>query len=112
MQSHYAASGRTPPPSTVPADNYGKAVYNDSPANYWRLDETSGSTAADSTDNSTTGNYVGGVTQGAAGALGATGHAVTFDGSTGNVVSTSQIGGRAGTRWSCGSTPRPPAAAS
>ena len=74
VQSHYAASGRTPPPSTVPTDNYGKAVYNDSPANYWRLDETGGaSTAADSTDNSTTGNYVGGVTQGAPGALGATG---------------------------------------
>ncbi|MFL6164067.1 MAG: Ig-like domain-containing protein [Jatrophihabitantaceae bacterium] len=94
VQSHYAASGRTPPPSTVPADDYGKAVYNDNPANYWRLDEPGGaSTAADSTDNSTTGNYVGGVTQGAPGALGATGHAVTFNGSTGNVTSTSQIGG-------------------
>ncbi len=96
VQNHYAASGRTPPPSNVPADNYGKAVYNDNPANYWRLDETGGaSTAADSTDNSTTGNYVGGVTQGAPGALGATGHAVTFDGSTGNVTSTNQIGGPA-----------------
>ena len=94
VQNHYAASGRTPPPSNVPADNYGKAVYNDNPANYWRLDETGGaSTAADSTDNSTTGNYSGGVTQGASGALGATGHAVTFDGSTGNVASSNQIGG-------------------
>jgi large repetitive protein len=95
VQAHYAASGRTPPPSNAPTDNYGKAVYNDNPANYWRLDETSGGTAADSTDNSTTGNYLGGVTQGVAGALGATGHAATFNGSTGNVVSTSQIGGPA-----------------
>jgi Bacterial Ig domain/Concanavalin A-like lectin/glucanases superfamily/Fibronectin type III domain/Domain of unknown function (DUF5122) beta-propeller len=94
VQSHYAASGRTPPPSTVPSDNYGKAVYNDGPANYWRLDETGGAgTAADTTDNSTTGNYVGTVTKGAPGALGATGTAVTFNGSTGNVVSTNQIGG-------------------
>ena len=94
VQSHYAASGRTPPPSTVPADNYGKAVYNDNPANYWRLDETGGATtAADSTDNNTTGNYVGGVTQGAAGAIGPVGSAVSFNGSTGNVVSTNQIGG-------------------
>ncbi|MBV9821834.1 MAG: fibronectin type III domain-containing protein, partial [Actinobacteria bacterium] len=92
VQSHYAASGRTPPPSTVPTDTYGKAVYNDAPADYWRLDETSGSTAADSTDNNTTGTYVGGVTQGAAGAI-SVGHAVSFDGSTGNVASTNQIGG-------------------
>ncbi len=94
VQSHYAASGRTPPPSTVPTDDYGKAVYNDAPAHFWRLDETGGAaTAADSTDNNTTGNYVGGITQGVPGALGATGHAVSFDGSTGNVASSSQIGG-------------------
>src|SRR5206468_12068008 len=48
VQNHYAASGRTPPASNAPTDNYGKAVYNDNPANYWRLDETSGTTAADS----------------------------------------------------------------
>ncbi|HEU5271819.1 MAG TPA: LamG domain-containing protein, partial [Jatrophihabitans sp.] len=96
VQSHYAASGRTPPPSTAPTDDYGKAVYHDSPATYWRLDETGGATtAADSSDNSATGNYVGTTTQGVAGALGSTGHAVTFDGSSGNVTSSSQIGGPA-----------------
>ena len=46
VQSHYAASGRTPPPSNVPPDNYGKAIYSDNPANYWRLDETGGATTA------------------------------------------------------------------
>jgi hypothetical protein len=93
VQDQYAASGRTPPPSTVPADAYGKAVYNDGATSFWRLDETSGTVAADSTDNSTDGTYVGGVTQGAAGALGAVGNAATFDGSTANVVSQNAING-------------------
>lgn len=95
VQSHYAASGRTPPPSTAPTDAYGKAVYNDAPGAYWRLDETSGSTAADASDNGNTGNYVGGVTLGSAGALGATGTAATFDGNSGNVALSSQRGGPA-----------------
>ena len=33
----------------APADAYGKAVYDDDPDLYWRLDETSGTTAADAT---------------------------------------------------------------
>ena len=39
------------------------------------------------------GQYIGGVTQGQAGALGATGKAASFDGSTANVASTDQTGG-------------------
>jgi hypothetical protein len=93
VQNHYAASGRTLPPQPGPADIYGKAVYNDLPAAYWRLDETSGSTAADSSDNGNTGNYVGVVTKGTGGALGATGTAATFDGITGNVAQSAQRGG-------------------
>jgi len=93
VQNHYAASGRTPPPASSPSDAYGKAVYDDAPATYWRLDETSGATAADSSGNGSTGNYVGGVAQGAGGALGATGRAATFDGSTGNVTLSSQRSG-------------------
>jgi len=97
VRDHYAASGRTPPPSTAPADSYGKSVYDDAPATYWRLDETGGATtAADSGDNNSTGGYVGGVSQGATGALlDGTGHAAGFDGSSGNVVSSSQLGGPA-----------------
>ena len=64
-----SASGRAAPPSVVPADTYGAPVFNDSPVGYWRLDETSGTTAADTSDSGNTGQYVGGVTQGAAGAL-------------------------------------------
>jgi hypothetical protein len=91
---HFVASGRAAPPSVVPADTYGAAVFNDSPVAYWRLDETSGSTAADTSDSGNTGQYIGGVTPGAAGALsGGFGNAATFDGSTGNVASSSSTGG-------------------
>ncbi len=114
VQSHYAASGRTPPPSTVPSDDYGKAVYNDAPANYWRLDETGGAaTAADSTDNSTTGNYVGGVTQGAAGR--ARRHRARGELQRQHRQRHLDQPDRRPEpvrAWSCGSTPRPPAAAS
>ncbi|MEO7261960.1 MAG: LamG-like jellyroll fold domain-containing protein [Jatrophihabitantaceae bacterium] len=93
VQNHYAASGRALPPAPGPTDAYGQAVYNDAPATYWRLDETSGATAADSSDNGSLGNYVGGVVQGVAGALGAAGHAATFDGVSGNVALSSPRGG-------------------
>jgi hypothetical protein len=93
VQNHYAASGRTPPPAPGPTDAYGKAVYNDLPATYWRLDETSGATAADSSDNGSTGDYVGVVAKGTAGALGATGAAAAFDGVTGNVAQSATRGG-------------------
>ncbi|HZB51856.1 MAG TPA: LamG-like jellyroll fold domain-containing protein, partial [Mycobacteriales bacterium] len=92
VTAHYAASGRTPPAEVKPADTYGRTVYDDGPASYWRLDETTGSTAADASNNSGTGDYVGGVTKGVPGAL-PTGTAATLDGSTGNVVSTTGGGG-------------------
>ncbi|QWZ06693.1 fibronectin type III domain-containing protein [Nocardioides panacis] len=93
VQAHYSASGRTLPPSNLPTDTYGRTVAGDSPSAYWRLDETSGTTAADSSDNGDTGTYVGGVTQGRPGALGGQGTAATFDGSTGNVTETSSRSG-------------------
>ncbi|MBB2968565.1 LamG-like jellyroll fold domain-containing protein [Leifsonia aquatica] len=46
--NHYTTAGYTPNVQAAPADNYGKAVYNDNPDMYWRLDESSGTTAADS----------------------------------------------------------------
>ena len=92
---HYVASGRAAPPSVVPADAYGASVFNDSPINFWRLDETTGDTAADTSDSGNTGQYVNGVTKGAAGALGAQGTAATFNGSDGNVSSTNGSGGPA-----------------
>lgn len=90
--AHYVAAGRTPPPTTRPADAYGRAVYDDEPTTYWRLDETSGTTAADTSDNGATGNYVGGVSLGAPQAI-EVGTGVTLDGTSGNVVSSSPSGG-------------------
>ena len=86
--AHFAASGRAAPPATSPTDAYGRSVVTDQPLSFWRLDETSGSTAADSSDNGLDATYVGTVTQGAAGALNGFGRAATFDGASGGVVST------------------------
>lgn len=92
---HYTASGRSAPPSTGPTDLYGKAVVLDQPLSFWRLDETTGGTAADSSDNGTSAQYSGTVSQGSDGALGAVGHGATFGGATGNVVSQSGLSGPA-----------------
>jgi len=44
----------TPPAS---ADNYGTAILNDTPAGYWRLNETSGNTAADASGHANSAFY-------------------------------------------------------
>ncbi|GAA4204039.1 LamG-like jellyroll fold domain-containing protein [Microbispora amethystogenes] len=85
---HFVASGRTSPIPPAPADPYGKAVYNDEPALYWRLNETSGPAAADSGKGGVAGTYTAsGVSYGQTGALvGTTNKAVTFN--NGGVAST------------------------
>ena len=71
----------TPPPPT----SYAMVVASDSPASYWRLGETSGSTAADAAGSSP-GSINGGVTLGVPGALaGDANTAMGFNGSTGYV---------------------------
>lgn len=92
IQAHYVAAGYPAPPTTRPTDAYGQAVYDDSPTAYWRLDETTGTVAADASDNDTTGGYAGGVTQGAASAI-PSGTGAAFDGSSGNVASTNALDG-------------------
>ena len=58
---------------------YSDAVTADGPSSYWRLDETSGTSAADSV-GSQTGTYRNGVTLGQAGAMSATSNkAASFD---------------------------------
>ena len=57
------------------------AVLADNPLGYWRLGETSGTTAADSSGNGRNGSYVNGVGLGIAGALfGDPNTAASFDG--------------------------------
>lgn len=87
VAKHYTDSGRTVAVPPKPADAYGLAVYNSNPDLYWRLGETSGTVAADSTSNEANGVYSGGVTPGAAGAVaGTTNTAVTLNGGDGAVA--------------------------
>ncbi|MFZ4893545.1 PKD domain-containing protein [Plantibacter sp. Mn2098] len=67
--AHYVASGRVSPIPAAPADAYGASVYNLDPTAYWRLNETSGSAAADAGKNGNPGVYTSNVVQGGSGAL-------------------------------------------
>ncbi|MCW2820161.1 MAG: cell surface protein [Marmoricola sp.] len=88
MVSHYTASGRTAPAGpTAPADAYGKAVYDDSPVNFWRLDDTSGTVARDSSENQDDGVIVGNPTLGGPSAITGVGTSIGFDGNDDNVAS-------------------------
>ncbi len=69
IDSHWTKSGRTSTIPAAPADDYGKAVFGLNPSLYWRLGESSGSTAKDSGPDGVTGTYFGDVTKGADGAL-------------------------------------------
>lgn len=65
---------------------YQTTVQADSPVAYWRLGESSGTSAADLGPNTLTGTYSGGFTLGATGASRTSGTAVTLNGSTGKVT--------------------------
>jgi PKD repeat protein len=77
---HYVASGRVSPVPPAPADSYGAAVYNDDPVLYWRLADTTGTTAADSGQEGNPGTFSGGnPIKGVSGALaGNSNEAVAF----------------------------------
>ena len=73
--------GTGPPPPPPPTGTYAQVVANDGPLSYWRLDETSGTNAADS-KGSNPGTYTGSPTLGAASLLTNDGDkAATFSGS-------------------------------
>ena len=59
VDAHWVASGRTSTIQPAPADSYGKAVYNQNPDLYWRLNESSGNVAADSSTSSRAGIHRG-----------------------------------------------------
>ncbi|WP_426625424.1 PKD domain-containing protein [Leifsonia sp. McL0607] len=59
VTNQYIASGRPSPLNQAPTDAYGQAVYNDSPDIYWRLEETSGTTANGSDPYGTRGTASG-----------------------------------------------------
>lgn len=82
----YQASGRTADIPEPPTDSYGKAVYQDEPQSYWRLDETEGATAKDITTAKNDATIYGAVGLGRDSAL-PTGHAMAFGSSDAVVVS-------------------------
>lgn len=88
--AQYTASGRTSVVPQAPADNYGAAVYNDDPDLYWRFNESTGTTAADSGRSLNDGAYRSGVTLGADGVL-AGNKAALFDGADDAVYSNAQF---------------------
>ena len=69
VDAHWVASGRTSTIQPAPADSYGKAVYNQNPDLYWRLDESSGTVAADSSTSGRAGTIAGDSTLGDPGVL-------------------------------------------
>ncbi len=73
-------------PATAPTGAYAQAVLADTPAAYWRLGETSGTTAVDSVGSST-GTYVNAPTLNSASLLAAdtANRATRFDGTNDNV---------------------------
>jgi hypothetical protein len=72
-------NGGGPPPP--PPSSYRDAVLASTPLGYWRLGETSGTTAADASGNARNGSYVGGPALGSPGLLTSDPNtAVTFDG--------------------------------
>jgi hypothetical protein len=66
---------------TAGGATYDSTVLADSPIGYWRLGESSGTTANDSSGNGRSGTYLGGYTLGAAGAISSSNTAVTFNNS-------------------------------
>jgi PKD repeat protein len=79
VNDHYVASGRTSAVTPAPADDYGRAIYQAEPDLYWRLGESTGTTAADASQTGTTGTYWGSLAQGTDGLIAGTGNtAVAF----------------------------------
>ena len=90
INGQWVASGRTSTIPAAPADPYGAAVFNDNPLLYWRLGETSGVVAADSSQNADQSGVIeNGVVLGATGGIkGTTNTAASFDGNDDLVAST------------------------
>jgi PKD repeat protein len=93
VHQQYVDAGYGTPLQTAPTDAYGAAVYSGSPEFYWRLNDTNGSVAKDSSPvGAEPGVVSGGVTEGVSGALSTAGNtADSFDGNTGLIVDSQQV---------------------
>jgi PKD repeat protein len=89
VQDHFRASGRTLDVPTRPADAYGRAVWDADPEVYFRLNESGGTVAKDSSPNGQNGVYTAtGVTYGVSTPVSGSTSAVTFDGQFATGVAT------------------------
>ena len=80
--------------STSPSLTYPQTVLADNPSFFWQLNESSGSTAADSSPNGNNGIYEPGTTQGVPGPIAGSSQTATgFDGQSGIVTSANQVAG-------------------
>jgi PKD repeat protein len=92
VSKHYTDSGRTIAGPVRPSDTYGQAIWDSDPDFFWRLGESSGAVANDTSPNEQNGQYTGGVTLGAQGGVtGTTNTAITLDGSDGLVSSVASM---------------------
>ena len=89
-----ASSAAVTVASASPSLTYPATVLASNPSFFWRLGDTSGTTATDSSPNGFTGIYEPGTTQGATGPVpGDSTPATTFNGSTGNVTASTAVPG-------------------
>ncbi len=91
VRQHYNDSGRSLNLPPAPTDALGKAVVADSPDIYWRLDDASGTTAADQSGNGVLGNYQGGITYQSSSPVTPSGTGVSLNGSNGLIVSQAAV---------------------
>jgi chitodextrinase len=90
VKNHWNLSGRGSVPLAV-ADPYGSKVYADAPALYWRLGESTGTTAVDSLTGSNPGTYSGSVTKPAPDSLSNTRNTAASFGGTDGVVTSNTV---------------------
>ena len=77
---------------TTPTQSYAATVQADSPSFFWRLGDSSGTTASDSSGNNFTGVYESGTSQGQTGPIqGDPTTATSFDGNSGLVTSAQSV---------------------
>jgi len=91
--NHYQLAGGVITVPVAPADVYGAKVFSQSPDLYWRFDETSGTTAKDSSFAAQSdGTYGSGVTLSQGAGIKA-GTGVRVDGSQNGLISTTMVAG-------------------
>ncbi len=87
VRSHFTALTGTNPAAATPADTYGARVSTDAPDVYWRLGESSGAVARDTSGSAYDGTLTGVSAYGRPGAVtGTTDTAIQLNGTSGSVA--------------------------